>query len=53
MTKPNGLGELKSVLGVFFRESERAKILEITSDSKTNQQIFNQYKNLIKQGYGT
>jgi 2-succinyl-5-enolpyruvyl-6-hydroxy-3-cyclohexene-1-carboxylate synthase len=52
MKKPNGLDELKSVFGVFFRKSERTKILEITSDSKTNQQIFNQYKNLIKQGYG-
>jgi 2-succinyl-5-enolpyruvyl-6-hydroxy-3-cyclohexene-1-carboxylate synthase len=53
LTKPNGLDELKSVLGVFFRGSGKAKILEITSVSKTNQQIFNQYKNLIKQGYGT
>lgn len=52
ITKPNGFDELKSVLEVFFRESGRAKILEITSDSKTNQQIFNQYKNLIKKSYG-
>ncbi len=53
LTKPNGLDELKSVLEVFFMESKQAKLLEITSDSKTNQQIFNQYKTLIKQSYGT
>ena len=52
LTKPKGLDELKLILASFFKKSEKAKLLEITSDSKTNQQIFIQYKNLIKQGYG-
>src|SRR5690606_9615425 len=52
LAEPIGWDELESVLKVFFDKSEKAKILEITSESKTNQQIFNQYKNLIKQGYG-
>jgi 2-succinyl-5-enolpyruvyl-6-hydroxy-3-cyclohexene-1-carboxylate synthase len=52
LTKPKGLDELKLILASLFKKSEKAKLLEITSDSKTNQQIFNQYKNLIKQGYG-
>lgn len=53
LTQSDGLSELKSILKVFFEKSEKAKLLEITSDSKTNQQIFNQYKNLINQGYGS
>ena len=52
LTEPKGWNELKSVLKFFFEKSEKAKVFEITSDSKMNQQIFNQYKNLIKQGYG-
>ncbi len=52
LTKSQGMDKLNSVLEVFYNKSEQAKLLEITTDSKTNQQIFNQFKHLIKQGYG-
>jgi len=52
LTVSKGLYKLNSVLEVFYKKSEQAKLLEITTDSKVNQQIFYQFKQLITKGYG-
>lgn len=43
---------LNHVLGGFFEEDEHPKLLEVFSESKKNQEIFNQYKKLINNNYG-
>ncbi len=55
LRKAGELEKLKLLLPVFLERKENdthGKILEIISDGKLNQQIFNQYKTLIKESYG-
>ena len=43
---------MKSVLDVFFEESEKPKLLEIETDSKINKLIFDHFKSEIAKTYG-
>ena len=40
--------DLVNILNTFFDKSDKAKILEIESDSKLNTEIFNNFKKLIQ-----
>lgn len=53
LTKEKDTGKLKQALPGFYHEpAHSAKILEITTDSRVNAQLFNQYKMLINQNDG-
>jgi 2-succinyl-5-enolpyruvyl-6-hydroxy-3-cyclohexene-1-carboxylate synthase len=46
------LDGLEQSIPNFFEASERPKLLEVFSESKINQEIFNQYKKHINNNYG-
>lgn len=46
------LNDLEQALPGFFEKSEHPKLLEIFTDGKVNQEIFNQYKKHINNNYG-
>ena len=43
---------LEKALEGFFESSDRPRLLEVFSESKVNQEIFNQYKSYINNNYG-
>ncbi len=51
--KLDSVKKIKNTLKDFFEFEGRTKILEITSDQKTSQQTFEQFKNNIKKSYET
>jgi 2-succinyl-5-enolpyruvyl-6-hydroxy-3-cyclohexene-1-carboxylate synthase len=50
-TKVENAKQMKNVLKDFFEPSSHAKVIEIETDSKTSKQVFEQFKQLIKQSY--
>jgi 2-succinyl-5-enolpyruvyl-6-hydroxy-3-cyclohexene-1-carboxylate synthase len=47
--KATNYSELNTALSHFFEASEKAKILEIKTDKKLNAQVFNEFKQMVKE----